>query len=66
MTEPTYEINKERISQLSISDLLALIKYVTDNNYENYFSPQIFDGLLFMRDICKEELDKRINDIIIF
>lgn len=57
MTEPTYEINQEKLDSLSIADLTGLIIV-----YESHPS---FYGEIEV-DILFTELNKRINDIIIF
>lgn len=58
MTEPTYEINFEKLSSLSIADLTGLINFLILNptTKENRIQGQIF----------VDELSKRINEIIIF
>lgn len=58
MTEPTYEVNFEKLSSLSIADLTGLINFLILNptTKENRIQGQIF----------VDELSKRINDIIIF
>lgn len=57
MTNPTYEVNHEKLSSLSISDLTGLITI-----YESHptFHEEIVVAVLL------SELNKRINDIIIF
>lgn len=57
MTQPTYEVNVEALSALSIADLTGLITV-----YESHptFYEEIVGEVLF------SELNKRINDIIIF
>lgn len=66
MTNPTYEVNHEKLSSLSIADLISLEnKFATtesNNKYEteaNFMSRELAG-------IFAAELDKRINDIIIF
>lgn len=72
MTEPTYEINYEKLSSLSIADLTGLWNYCDQNiillekictkesliQINTYWRP-------FLK-ACSSELDYRINDIIIF
>lgn len=56
MTNPTYEINYEKLSDLSISDLESLLTL-----WKNYYGNHpVIDKEI------KKELDKRVNDIIIF
>lgn len=58
MTEPTYEVNKEALSKLTIADLTGLITL-------NKLYPTNTIAKIIIK-VCVEELNKRINDIIIF
>lgn len=61
MTEPTYEVNFEKLSSLSIADLTGLERYTYD-----YYSSELDFRHQVVCDLCRQELEKRINDIIIF
>lgn len=59
MTEPTYEVNQEALSNLTISDLISLMELSFKVSF-------IKDKAKILFEITSVELDKRINDIIIF
>jgi len=59
MTEPTYEINVDDLKRLTIADLTGLLTL-----YKLY--PPIKGKNKVICNIAQIELDKRINDIIIF
>lgn len=60
MTQPTYEVNYEKLSSLSISDLIALYTYYSKVSHLYALTHK------FILKMVSEELDKRVNDIIIF
>jgi mRNA-degrading endonuclease HigB of HigAB toxin-antitoxin module len=57
MTEPTYEVNNERLQSLSIADLTSIYNHI--RKYEYDYPEDLYK-------VFGAELDKRINDIIIF
>jgi hypothetical protein len=60
-TEPTYELNVEKLQSLSIADLTGLMQLMTSG--EHYLP--ILKATIIL-EATSTELDKRINDIIIF
>lgn len=60
MTEPTYEVNQEALSKLSIADLTGLYQIYTA------VQPTYNERFYIISKIVSDELDIRINDIIIF
>lgn len=56
-TEPTYEVNLEKLESLSISDLTSICNHLI--KYEYDYPENLYK-------VFARELDKRINDIIIF
>lgn len=59
MIETTYEINHEKLSELTIADLTG--KIVLASTRTAYYKK-----LIPYLSVFEVELDKRINDIIIF
>lgn len=58
-TEPKYEINHEKLSAMSVADLTGIIVLAsTRTAYCKKLIPYL--------SVFEVELDKRINDIIIF
>lgn len=59
MTEPNYEINHEKLSELTIADLTGIIVLASTRTI-------YYKKLIPYLSVFEVELDKRINDIIIF
>lgn len=59
MTEPTYEINQEKLESLTIADLSSLLIL-------NKLYPSKDKSDLKLNKVLAIELKKRINDIIVF
>lgn len=68
MTEPTYEVNYEQLSQLSIADLVALEnRFITTGlKKKSIYDIEAIATANELAGIFASELDKRINNIIIF
>lgn len=59
MIEPTYEINHEALNKLSVADLTGIIVLASTRT-------AYYKKLIPYLSVFEQELDKRINDIIIF